>query len=269
MRSAKRQGSYPTSNKKMSPLLAFLMTLSGGIGGMQPVYASLISDFSYGYPIQVAATPTDSYSVLFGQPLPNEAPLPLADTTPVYAPHSPAHTQQARSQPLHQYDDGMPTQRQAPVQTQRQTPPQNIVAPAANTFASQVEADVLADTNAQREQNGLPALAANATLASVASAHSADMLANKYFSHTDRQGCDAACRITNAGYSWQDAGENIHMMSGYQLDAAGAAQKIVTDFMNSPEHRANILNTSYEDIGIGVAVSGDTVYTTQDFGKAR
>ncbi|HUO50169.1 MAG TPA: CAP domain-containing protein [Candidatus Paceibacterota bacterium] len=139
----------------------------------------------------------------------------------------------------------------------------------SNDFVSQVEQDVFTETNTERRQNGLSALSWNDTLASVARAHSADMLANNYFNHNDLSGCSPSCRVTNAGYVWQAMGENIYMMSGYNLDAQGTADKIVQGWMNSPEHRANILNTSYTQTGVGIAVQGSTVYATSDYAQPR
>lgn len=158
-------------------------------------------------------------------------------------------------------------------------PPQQAIAPAPQrtpqvsqapaSLAATIEADVLADTNAEREANGLPALENDNALASIAQSHSADMLANNYFDHADRNGCAADCRLNEAGYSWSAMGENIHMMSGYNLSPAATAQKIVTDWMNSPGHRANMLNASYTHAGIGVALSGSTIYTTEDFAEPK
>ena len=139
-------------------------------------------------------------------------------------------------------------------------------APAAADYAAQIQQFVLAETNSARAQNGLPALSGDAQAASIARAHSADMLANHYFEHTNLSGCNAGCRLTNAGYTWKSYGENIHWMSGYKLSAQDAAKKIVTDWMNSPGHRANILG-SFTYAGVGIAVSGDTVYSTTDYTK--
>lgn len=161
-----------------------------------------------------------------------------------------------------------------PARTLQQVNPAPTVFPSTVSSApsdaiSQIEADVFADTNAAREQNGLPDLTWDSSLASLARAHSADMLANNYFSHTDLSGCSADCRLTKSGYSWSSMGENIHMMSGYDLSPAASAEKIVTDWINSPEHRANILNASYTHLGVGIALSGSTVYSTQDFALPR
>ena len=123
--------------------------------------------------------------------------------------------------------------------------------------------------NTERTKNNLPALAWNATLASVARAHSADMAKNKYFDHTDLSGCSSACRVTNAGYTWRAVGENIYTMQGYNLSADATAQMIVSGWMNSPGHRANILDSQYQEDGVGVAQLGDSTYITADYGTPR
>jgi uncharacterized protein YkwD len=147
----------------------------------------------------------------------------------------------------------------APVQTAPVSPSlQN------SDTATQIEQYVLQNTNAFRAQNGLPALVADTTVAAVARAHSADMLSKHYFDHTNPQGCGPACRLTNVGYVWRSYGENIHWMSGYKLNAQASAQKIVNDWINSPPHRANLLG-AFTYAGVGIAMNGDTIYTTTDY----
>lgn len=90
------------------------------------------------------------------------------------------------------------------------------------------------------------------------------MLTKNYFEHTNLSGCNAGCRLTNAGYVWKSYGENIHWMSGYKLSAQDSAKKIVNDWMNSPGHRANILG-SFTYAGVGIAVNGDKIYSTTDY----
>ncbi len=102
----------------------------------------------------------------------------------------------------------------------------------------------------------------NDRLAAVARAHSLDMLNQGYFGHEDRQGRSVAGRVEAAGMDWQAVGENIALFTS--VDAAEAA------FMNEPRfsknHRANILNTNYTDVGIGIVQAADgRLYITQDF----
>lgn len=158
----------------------------------------------------------------------------------------------------------IPTPTPAPAPTPSPTPPPT---PATGPvdFATQVEQLVVQSINAQRTQNRLAPLAADSKLATIARAHSLDMLTKNYFSHTDLNGCTVACRLAAVAYGWSSYGENIHWVSGYNLSAADTAIKIVSDWMNSPGHRANILGSSFTRIGVGMAVQGSKVYTTADF----
>lgn len=106
-------------------------------------------------------------------------------------------------------------------------------------------ATLLSDTNDQRATNGLGALALNSTLNQAAQAKAQDMMANDYWSHISPSGVTPWYWITNAGYSYQTAGENL----AYGFTTASDT---VTGWMNSPTHRANILNTTYKEVGFGV-----------------
>jgi uncharacterized protein YkwD len=126
-----------------------------------------------------------------------------------------------------------------------------------------VTAQVVALTNAERAKAGCGPLAVDATLTSVAQAHSQDMASNNYFSHDSQDGRTPFARMTAAGYRYSTAAENI---------AAGqrTAQDVMTGWMNSPGHKANILNCALTQIGVGHATGGSYgVYWTQDFGTPR
>ncbi len=102
----------------------------------------------------------------------------------------------------------------------------------------------------------------NERLAAVARAHSLNMLRQQSFSHNDPDGTTFAERIKRAGISWQSSGENIAV-----YDTVQGAESA---FMNEPRfqdnHRGNILNASYTDVGIGVVQGPDgSLYITQDF----
>ena len=130
-------------------------------------------------------------------------------------------------------------------------------APATNATYEQ---QVLALTNAERTAVGCPALVWNVTLASVARAHSQDMATNSYFDHNSRNGTTPEQRITAAGYSYRAMAENI---------AAGQATPadVMASWMASAGHRANILNCSLTQLGVGFATGGSYgSYWTQDFG---
>lgn len=122
------------------------------------------------------------------------------------------------------------------------------------------EGTVLTLVNQERAKAGCQPLTADSRLATAARLHSQDMADRNYFDHTTPDGVTFDKRITNAGYNWSNAGENI---AKGQKDAASVMQS----WMNSPGHRANILNCKFKNIGVGLAYDGKhTPYWTQDFG---
>jgi hypothetical protein len=131
----------------------------------------------------------------------------------------------------------------------------------------QVERAVFTLTNNERARHGLPALLPDETLDSIAREHSVDMLRRNFFSHTNPDGDSPGDRIGKAHRQLVGEGaENVWSGSGYSV-AASAAQ-IVGDFMNSPGHRANILNQEYTHLGVGVAMDGREIRATQNFAVA-
>ncbi|GGT92911.1 CAP domain-containing protein [Actinomadura citrea] len=124
--------------------------------------------------------------------------------------------------------------------------------------ASGPEASVVSLTNAERAKHGCPALRTDARLATAARKHSADMAANNYFDHTSRNGDSPWKRMEDAGYSSPGA-ENI--AKGYPTASA-----VVKGWMDSPGHRANILNCGLRAIGVGMASGSGGPLWTQDFG---
>jgi uncharacterized protein YkwD len=139
-------------------------------------------------------------------------------------------------------------------------------APSGGTGAeSALEQQVVTLVNQQRASNGCKALAVNATLVTVARAHSQDMAVNNYFTHNSQDGTTPFERMTAAGYSYSTAAENI--AAGYST-----AELVMNTWMNSPGHRANILNCSLTEIGVGyyqLSPSTYGTYWTQDFGTPR
>lgn len=111
----------------------------------------------------------------------------------------------------------------------------------------------LCTINAERARRGLGALKLNTRLSAAATTHAADMDARNYFAHDSRGGGSFVDRIRRAGYlagarSWS-VGENLAWGSG----GRSAPATITQMWMNSPGHRANILSSSFREIGIGVA----------------
>jgi uncharacterized protein YkwD len=106
--------------------------------------------------------------------------------------------------------------------------------------------EILRLTNLQRTTNGLPALTMDAHLEMVEQAHCRDMALRDFFDHVNPDGLDPFQRLQAVNPPvFTSAGENI---------AAGqnSPQELIDSWMNSPGHRANILNASYERVGIGV-----------------
>lgn len=105
--------------------------------------------------------------------------------------------------------------------------------------------ELLDGTNTQRAANSEPSLTINAELDQAAQNKANDMAARDYWSHNTPDGQTPWTFISAAGYDYQTAGENL----AYGFDTAGDT---ITGWMNSPEHRANILNTTYKDVGFGI-----------------
>jgi uncharacterized protein YkwD len=129
-------------------------------------------------------------------------------------------------------------------------------APAAGAADASAEGQILALVNQQRAGAGCGALTADAGLATLARAFSADMRDRGFFSHTDPDGLSPFDRGNRAGVPV--LGENI---AYGQPDAAS----VMTAWMNSSGHRANILNCSYTKLGVGVAYGPGGPWWTQDF----
>lgn len=118
---------------------------------------------------------------------------------------------------------------------------QNVLGYATNMSVS----GLLDGTNQQRVANGLGSLALNGTLSQAAQAKAADMAANDYWSHNSPSGATPWTFISATGYAYQTAGENL----AYGFTSSSDT---ITGWMNSPGHRANILNTSFTQVGFGI-----------------
>jgi hypothetical protein len=123
------------------------------------------------------------------------------------------------------------------------------------SYATDVSVQALLDgTNTQRTNNGLGSLALNAKLNQAAQAKANDMVARDYWAHNTPDGQAPWTFFTAAGYNFQTAGENL----AYGFDTSA---NTITGWMNSPGHRANILNTTYLEVGFGIANSANFVGT--------
>ncbi|WP_433081034.1 CAP domain-containing protein [Dactylosporangium sp. CA-052675] len=158
-----------------------------------------------------------------------------------------------------------PTKTPAKTPTTTPTKPATPVttAPAAPTTGqyAAMENEVVTLTNNYRQANGCGALRIDGRLVTAARAHSTDMVTKNYFDHTGSDGSNFVQREAAAGYTTGASAENIAW--GYRT-----AQDVVTGWINSPGHRANILNCQSVAVGVGLAYKADgTPYWTQDFGR--
>jgi hypothetical protein len=139
-----------------------------------------------------------------------------------------------------------------------------IIKPGVLGYSSEITVEkVVSQTNEQRRHQGLPALKFNSSLAQSAQAKAQDMFANNYWAHNSPQGKTPWDFFRAVKYDYSVAGENL-AKDFYDTDTLIAA------WMKSPTHRANMVNSKYQEIGIAV-VNGTlngvkTTLVVQHFG---
>ncbi|MGB7981807.1 MAG: CAP domain-containing protein [Candidatus Nanopelagicales bacterium] len=199
----------------------------------------------------LSSTPTPNPT-----PNPSSTPTPTASTTP---------TPTATPKPT---ASGTPT----PTPTTSSTPTPSVTPTLPAEQVTAAEAEVLTLVNGARavarscgttNYAAAPALTMNPLLVRSARGHSQDMATNGYFSHTGLDGSLPWDRMRAVGYEWRAAGENI---------AAGqpTAQAVVTAWLNSPGHCANIMSDRFTEIGVGYVYSKPSAYGhywTQNLGR--
>ena len=140
-----------------------------------------------------------------------------------------------------------------------------------------LETQVLADVNQARAARGLAPLHLSSKLAAAAAQHSQQMAVDGYFAHESFDGSAFWKRVQRfygqGRFGYWSVGENLLWQSP-DIDAAGA----LSLWMHSPEHRANLLNRQWREIGLAavhvVGASGtyhglDVTIVTADFGVRR
>ncbi len=111
-----------------------------------------------------------------------------------------------------------------------------------------LEAEMLEMVNHERAAAGLEPVEADPEMTEVARRHSADMFARGYFSHYTPDGKDPFDRMRDMDVSFRAAGENLALAPTLQIGHTG--------LMNSPGHRANILQPRFGRLGIGIMDGG-------------
>lgn len=120
--------------------------------------------------------------------------------------------------------------------------------PVESAASEQAQA-VLKLVNEERSKQGLKSLTLSTNLTSIANTKAKDMAVNNYFDHVSPTYGTPFEMLQHFGVSYRSAGENI---------AAGqkSPQEVMTAWMNSSGHRANILNSSYTELGVGYYKGG-------------
>lgn len=127
---------------------------------------------------------------------------------------------------------------------------------SSNTANSSYAEEVLRLVNVERSKAGLSPLTTNTTLEAAADKRAQETAVS--FSHTRPNGSKFSTVLQEYGISYRTAGENIAY-------GQRTPQDVVNAWMNSPGHRANILNSNFNKIGIGVYQSNGVIYWSQLF----
>ncbi|MFE2146661.1 CAP domain-containing protein [Streptomyces sp. NPDC059456] len=207
-------------------------------------------------PTPAASTPAPAASTP-AAPAAKEQAKPEKSTAPVV--RVPAPATQAPAAPVPAAPKTAAPKTAAP-KTAAPKPPAPSVPPAPkpDDGHSAQEAAVLTLVNQERAQAGCGPVRANPPLAALASAFSKDMATRGFFDHTDPDGKTPWDRAANAGLGGL-GGENI-------ARGQGDAQAVMNAWMNSPDHKANILNCEFRTLGVGAYFADGGPWWTQDFG---
>ncbi len=128
--------------------------------------------------------------------------------------------------------------------------PEKPVVPPTNSSVSAIEREVVALVNQIRASYGLGQLTLNEELSRVARIKAEDMAKKRYFSHNSPTYGSPFDMMRRFGISYRTAGENI-------AKCYSTAKAVVDAWMNSEGHRANILNPSFSQIGVGYTATGN------------
>ena len=225
----------------LAQLLGIIAGILALIGAGALSYGSLQQTFG------ARATPANTEQTQTKGEIPQKtAPVVAQKTTPVSK--SPTVTPQKSTTVT---SSGLTTTKVAtaktvvapgPLRATTITPPSSSSVPSDLTVAG-----VILYTNSERAQNGgLPALTENSFLDRDAQMKVADMFSKQYFEHVSPTGVGPGDLAKAVGYQYVLVGENL------ALGDFGSDQGVLTAWMNSPGHRANILNTHYTEIGVAV-----------------
>ncbi|GAB6168657.1 CAP domain-containing protein [Clostridium carnis] len=135
---------------------------------------------------------------------------------------------------------------------------------SSDSYVAEIEQIIFQKVNQERAAAGLSALSYNGTMEHYARIKSKDMGDRGYFDHANPEGQMITAQMKADGVSYSAWGENIAYIQGVNGNA-NLANQFMTNWMNSPGHRANILSGNFSSIGVGVYKVGNTYYATQEF----
>ena len=212
------------------------------------------------------ATPTDTLE----PPSPTSLPPSTTPVPPVATaqPTVPPAVSPSPSRPALQLQVQGPTApaliNQPPVPAPTDPPPSASPAPAQPVAdVGGAEQSIIDLTNLYRAQNGLAALARDEAMMNVARSRSNDMVARGFFGHYDPVTGQSLAKPLVLALGYGRAGENIYWSGRPLADTPAVA---VNWFMGDAPHRANLLNSGYTVIGVGIAWNGQGWMLTQNFG---
>ncbi|MFG2297286.1 CAP domain-containing protein [Streptomyces sp. NPDC048603] len=242
-------GRKTEAKPERSPAQGSHLQQQGGLAnlpGRAPARTTPPASASASASASVPASPSASASAS-ASPSPSATPTPSATPSTKAPAPTPVKSLLKKSTPR-------------PAATPSKAAPQPVqpVPPAPPTGHSAEETAVLNLVNQERAAVGCPAVRANPPLAALAGAFSKDMAVRGFFDHTDPDGRTPWDRAAQAGLSGM-AAENI-------ARGQGDAASVMKGWMNSPGHRANILNCEYRTLGVGMYDAPGGPWWTQDFG---
>ncbi|GAB1361415.1 hypothetical protein MASR1M32_06510 [Rhodobacter sp.] len=120
--------------------------------------------------------------------------------------------------------------------------------------AKTIEAEVANWINAERAKKGLSKLGISSQLTAMAEAHACDMAKRGFFDHQGPGGPSFQRRLNRSGYDYSAAVENIAFSN------AGGSAPAMRSWKKSAQHWKNLMDRRLDDMGVAVAISGDTIY---------
>lgn len=135
-----------------------------------------------------------------------------------------------------------------------------------DSYLEAVQLEIHRLTNIQRKKAGIPQLEMDLALATIATEHSKDMAKLDYFAHNSLDGCDPGCRFRAGTYLALMWGENLGWITFFEeTEPEELAAEFMDSWMDSDDHRHNVLNEGFTHEGIGLAMVNEKIFVTVDF----